>query len=65
MSRRLTVLPVDPPALLDLSGCWLLSTPDELADVVLRVASSTPGEMYATLEWAQTWAAAALDCPAI
>ncbi len=49
-------------AMLALSDCWLITTADELADVISRCASSDPTGMYATLEWAQKWAASAIDC---
>ncbi len=49
-------------ALLDLSDCWLHTTADDLADVITLCASSDPAEMYATLEWAQEWAASMIDC---
>ena len=49
-------------ALLGLNDCWLMASADELADVISLCASSAGAQMYATLELAQKWAAAAIDC---
>jgi prophage maintenance system killer protein len=49
-------------ALLGLNDCWLATSADDLEAVICRCASSDPAEMYALLEWAQAWAASAIDC---
>jgi prophage maintenance system killer protein len=49
-------------AMLGYSGCWLITSPDELADVITGCAVSDPADISATLEWAQKWAASAIAC---
>jgi prophage maintenance system killer protein len=48
--------------MLELSGCWLKATADELEDVITRCASSDPGEKGVTLQWLQAWARSVLAC---
>ena len=49
-------------AMLGMSGCWLVTTADDLEGVITCCALSDAADMDATLAWLQTWAATTMAC---